>query len=727
MSASGVSIPPLRQRYGRLIAWARALPLAALLLLASLGCNLLETPEPSPQTAAPSLPTATAAPTQDPSPVQPTAPSGVGLVLQVAVAPTPGDLPDYDRGEWRHWTDENDDCQSARQEVLIAESMVPVSFESEDRCRVASGRWQGPYTGEVVEDPGKLDIDHMVPLANAHRSGGWTWDRDRKREYANSLVYDNHLIATTSAANRSKGAKGPEAWRPPLEDYWCAYAIDWITVKNNWQLTVTEAEYEALRDMLAACPMPALLQRTEGSRPSGATPEPASVPAATATPEPRATAPPGLRYDPFGPDRDCGDFDTYQEALDFFIAAGGPDEDPHGLDSNGDGKPCDSLPRAKYQGPSVMNTSGSSGSIAPVSPSQSPAQDPAIREATPTPVPAPAALPSPAPSPPPPAAATPTPVHVPVPTPAPAPKPASIPTPTTAPAATPAPLPTATLAPTPAPAPAEAATPAPAPAVPPAAAPAFSGLPHAPGGAGLSCGDFESWWEAQNFYYAAGGPDSDPHRLDADGDGVACVSLPGAPKPGSEPSGTEPSPVPPENAFVDRNCGDFDSWQEAQDFFLSEGGPDKDPHRLDRDGDGVACASLPGADDGDPEPSGPEPAPVPPEDAFADRNCGDFDSWQEAQDFFLSEGGPDKDPHRLDRDGDGVACASLPGAPKDDAGQPAPTPKPTPPEDAFVDRNCGDFDSWQEAQDFFLSEGGPDKDPHRLDRNGDGIACESLR
>ena len=50
----------------------------------------------------------------------------------------------------------------------------------------------------------------------------------------------------------------------------------------------------------------------------------------------------------------------------------------------------------------------------------------------------------------------------------------------------------------------------------------------------------------------------------------------------------------------------------------------------------------------------------------------------------------------------------------------------TSPEDGFVDRNCSDFETWQEAQDFFLSEGGPEEDPHRLDGNSDGIACESL-
>ncbi len=50
------------------------------------------------------------------------------------------------------------------------------------------------------------------------------------------------------------------------------------------------------------------------------------------------------RYDPNGPDRDCGDFDTHAEAQTFFLAAGDPDQDPHRLDRDKDGLACESLP-----------------------------------------------------------------------------------------------------------------------------------------------------------------------------------------------------------------------------------------------------------------------------------------------------------------------------------------------------------------------------------------------
>ena len=233
--------------------------LALLAGLSLIGCDIIfPSPSPTPPLPAPAATPSTPSPAPSPG-TTPEATSGA-LVLTLRVAEIPSDLPQYDRGEWRHWRDADRDCQDARQEALIEESLTPVVFKTEDECRVESGNWVGPYTGTEVTDPSKLDIDHMVPLANAHRSGGWQWDRDRKAEYANNLDYPDHLIATTSAANRAKGSDGPEDWRPPDESYWCEYAIDWATIKNDWGLTATAREVAALNEMLDACPQETVLQ-----------------------------------------------------------------------------------------------------------------------------------------------------------------------------------------------------------------------------------------------------------------------------------------------------------------------------------------------------------------------------------------------------------------------------------------------------------------------------------
>ena len=133
----------------------------------------------------------------------------------ITVAPIPADIPEYDRGDWKHWVDSDGDCQDARQEVLVEESLDEVTFETDRKCRVETGQWFGVFTGVYTGDPGDLDIDHLVPLKNAHLSGGWRWDADMREEYANYLEEENHLIAVTKGANRSKGARGPEEWGPP--------------------------------------------------------------------------------------------------------------------------------------------------------------------------------------------------------------------------------------------------------------------------------------------------------------------------------------------------------------------------------------------------------------------------------------------------------------------------------------------------------------------------------
>ncbi len=163
---------------------------------------------------------------------------------------------------------------------------------------------------------------------------------------------------------------------------------------------------------------------------------------------------------------------------------------------------------------------------------------------------------------------------------------------------------------------------------------------------------------------------------------------------------------------LDRDCADFENQASAQRFFIAAGGPEKDPHRLDRNRDGTACESLlldkpviklvAGYD-----PHG------------EDRDCADFDTQADAQRFFIAAGGPEKDPHQIDRNRDGTACESLlldKLAIKLVAGY----------DPHGEDRDCADFDTQADAQRFFIAAGGPEKDPHQIEGDKDGIACESL-
>ena len=174
---------------------------------------------------------------------------------QLTVAERGGRI-DYDRDDLRHWVDRDRDCQNTRAEVLIAESRAEVSFAPRDdgeNCRVTQGEWLGPWSGEVFADATDVDIDHHVPLGHAHESGGWQWDEDRKRAYANDLSLPASLQATKASVNRIKGKQAPDEWRPEKRAGWCRYAADWVAVKTKWELTVTWAEVTALEGMLTTC------------------------------------------------------------------------------------------------------------------------------------------------------------------------------------------------------------------------------------------------------------------------------------------------------------------------------------------------------------------------------------------------------------------------------------------------------------------------------------------
>ena len=119
-----------------------------------------------------------------------------------------------------------------------------------DGCKIESGTWLDPYTTNTYTDPQDIDIDHVVPLANAWRSGASSWNADEREAYANA---PDVLLSVEDDANQEKGDKGPEAWRPPNEGIWCDYASRWIGIKSDYGLSVNPGEKTALSEMLDTC------------------------------------------------------------------------------------------------------------------------------------------------------------------------------------------------------------------------------------------------------------------------------------------------------------------------------------------------------------------------------------------------------------------------------------------------------------------------------------------
>jgi len=156
---------------------------------------------------------------------------------------------EYARRDWGRWLDVDGDCQDTRQEVLIRDSSIKVALD-EDGCRVVAGRWTDPYDGSETVDPSKIDVDHVVALRDAHDSGGWQWSYEEKRLFFNDM---ENLRATSQSTNRSKGARGPDEWLPPLESARCGYITQWLGIKGEYALTSSPEASGRVLYMLAIC------------------------------------------------------------------------------------------------------------------------------------------------------------------------------------------------------------------------------------------------------------------------------------------------------------------------------------------------------------------------------------------------------------------------------------------------------------------------------------------
>ncbi|MFE7277252.1 HNH endonuclease family protein [Streptomyces sp. NPDC057623] len=177
------------------------------------------------------------------------------LTEAVAVLPVATESRDgYDRNKFRHWNggdDPADGCNT-RAEVLIHEAVDPPTIGP--GCRLTGGSWWSYYDATVVTSASGLDIDHMVPLAEAWDSGASSWTPQRRERYANDQGAEQSLVAVTARSNRSKSDQDPADWLPPSVDGHCRYLAEWVGTKLRWALAVDEGERAALKGAASGCP-----------------------------------------------------------------------------------------------------------------------------------------------------------------------------------------------------------------------------------------------------------------------------------------------------------------------------------------------------------------------------------------------------------------------------------------------------------------------------------------
>ncbi|MEU9979312.1 HNH endonuclease family protein [Streptomyces sp. NPDC051014] len=159
----------------------------------------------------------------------------------------------YSREQFRHWNrgeNPTDGCDT-RREVILSEALE--APEVGPKCALSGGRWFSEYDQKWVTSAKELDVDHMVPLAEAWDSGAAAWTAARREAYANDQGAPNSLIAVSGSSNRSKADKDPADWMPVPVDR-CKYTVDWVADKLRWRLTADPAEVQALDRLAEQCP-----------------------------------------------------------------------------------------------------------------------------------------------------------------------------------------------------------------------------------------------------------------------------------------------------------------------------------------------------------------------------------------------------------------------------------------------------------------------------------------
>lgn len=208
-----------------------------------------------------------------------------GLLARLVVAEEGSD-DDDNRAEWGDgWTNHPGHCNT-RELVLLNQSAgkahkgrgcAPICPTHDRHGQELPPCWISPYDGRPTHNPGELQIDHRVAIAEVARSpvvgtgpageaavsAAQAWTPDQKH----ALYEDQqNLVAVTGVVNQAKGDLDPGEWKPGDQAAWCSFATEYATTKIRYALSVDTTERTGLQQMFATCP-------TAASSP-GAPPEP---------------------------------------------------------------------------------------------------------------------------------------------------------------------------------------------------------------------------------------------------------------------------------------------------------------------------------------------------------------------------------------------------------------------------------------------------------------------
>jgi len=153
------------------------------------------------------------------------------------------------------WADVDRNGCDTRNDILRRD-LVSRVLSAGSRCIVQRGILHDPYTGRTirfvrgVRTSSAVQIDHVVALAAAWRTGAKGWSARKRLLYANDPVV---LLAVDGPTNAKKGDRDASQWLPPRQAFDCRYVAKQIAIKQKWGLWVTRPEDQAMARVLSRC------------------------------------------------------------------------------------------------------------------------------------------------------------------------------------------------------------------------------------------------------------------------------------------------------------------------------------------------------------------------------------------------------------------------------------------------------------------------------------------
>lgn len=124
-------------------------------------------------------------------------------------------------------------------------------------CHVVKGTLIDPYTGNTItfergsSTSQAVQIDHVVALSDAWQKGAQQLSYEERVKFANDPL---ELLAVDGAANQEKGDGDAATWLPPNKSFRCQYVARQVAVKQKYRLWLTQAEKDAIKQVLNSCP-----------------------------------------------------------------------------------------------------------------------------------------------------------------------------------------------------------------------------------------------------------------------------------------------------------------------------------------------------------------------------------------------------------------------------------------------------------------------------------------